>query len=328
MKKFLVISSTVLFLLVSIPTLIYIFLFSLVRKPISYDTNTPIMVVSDEVASPEEIVNQIYADGYIQNNYTYEFLLYLSKFIGVRAGAYTLNKGMSLFEIAQNLANPYMRYVKIAEGKRKEEIADQFGKTLGWSDQDRQQFMNVETESNLKVSDGYYFPETYLVPVDSDGKEVATTMVDRFNEQIVDHYAKSPKNIRNLDTVLTIASIIQREAAGKSDMKLISGIIWNRLFNGMALQVDATVQYAKGTQEKWWPRVSIDDIKTLDSPYNTYLNKGIPPGPISNPGLAAIDAAFNPQKTSCLFYLHDRTRNIHCSQTGAEHIEKVNLYLK
>jgi UPF0755 protein len=94
----------------------------------------------------------------------------------------------------------------------------------------------------------------------------------------------------------------------------------------MNLDIDATLQYAKGNAETgWWPQVHPRD-KKINSPYNTYTHKGLPPGPISNPGLAAIEAAYNPQKTNCIFYLHDKNRKIHCSETYAEHKNFIDIY--
>ena len=123
-----------------------------------------------------------------------------------------------------------------------------------------------------------------------------------------------------------IASIIQREAGGKKDMRLISGIIWNRIFAGMRLQMDATLQYAKGNEEEgWWPQVDPKD-KNIDSPYNTYKYDSLPPTAIANPGMAALEAAYNPQKTSCMYYLHDKKGNIHCSKTYAEHKRNIEKY--
>jgi UPF0755 protein len=109
-------------------------------------------------------------------------------------------------------------------------------------------------------------------------------------------------------------------------MKLISGIIWNRIFKGMKLQMDATLQYAKGSEETgWWPQVNPQD-KNIDSPYNTYMYTELPPSPIASPGLAAIEAAYNPQKTNCLFYLHDKKGVIHCSATYEGHKKNIAKY--
>ncbi len=136
---------------------------------------------------------------------------------------------------------------------------------------------------------------------------------------------KSPDDL-DLDTAIRIASIIQREAAGPHDMRLISGIIWNRMAKGMSLELDATLQYVKGTEDNWWPSVKSKD-KYLDSPYNTYKYKGVPPGAISNPSIDAINSVYNPQKTDCIFYLHARNRQIHCSKTYEQHLANIRAYL-
>jgi UPF0755 protein len=167
------------------------------------------------------------------------------------------------------------------------------------------------------------------------------------NAQSASAIADGNKKI-NLDTAVRIASIIQREAAGGADMNIISGVIWNRIFKGMSLDMDATLQYAKATEQEksladairgesssstldagsitWWPKVESKD-KYIDSPFNTYKNDGLPPTAISNPSLAAIKAAFNPAKTDCLFYIHDNSRNIHCATTYAVHKQNVQKYL-
>lgn len=136
---------------------------------------------------------------------------------------------------------------------------------------------------------------------------------------------KTPDDL-DLEAAVRIASIIQREAAGPHDMRLISGIIWNRFAKGMSLELDATLQYVKGTENNWWPSVKSKD-KYLDSPYNTYKYKGVPPGAISNPSIDAINAVYNPQKTDCIFYLHDANRKIHCSKTYEEHMRNIRAYL-
>jgi UPF0755 protein len=180
--------------------------------------------------------------------------------------------------------------------------------------------------------DGYYLPGTYWVRLGAGGSEVARQMLDAFNAKVSDQVlSEGPKKNAanskiNLDTAVRIASIIQREAAGKKDMNLISGVIWNRLFKGMSLDMDATLQYAKGDEENWWPVVHGSD-KNIVSPFNTYKNKGLPPTAIANPSVDAIKAALNPEKTNCIFYLHDNSRNIHCTATYAAHKANVQRYL-
>ena len=221
------------------------------------------------------------------------------------------------------------KYVGVVEGMRKEEVATLCEKKLSWTKDEAEAFSSGLSCSVKNNDEGYYLPGSYIVDKDSSPRDIKLEMKERFDEalrQKVEELGADPKRL-DLDTVITIASIIQREAAGSRDMNLISGIIWNRLAVGMPLQVDATLQYAKGKDGKWWPYVLSKD-KYIDSPYNTYQNVGLPPTPISNPGVAAIGAALNPDKTDCLFYLHDKYGRIHCSKTYGEHKAYVNKYLK
>lgn len=227
----------------------------------------------------------------------------------------------------QNLANPSVRVVRIAEGLRKEQIADIVGDKLGWDNSEKDDFINGHLALNSENLEGHYFPKTYMLTLGENPVSVTATMLHEFSKETSDLKKPLSTKIINPDTALTIASIIQREAAGKSDMKLISGIIWNRLFSGMKLQIDATLQYAKGSEKDgWWTRVYSKD-KKIDSLYNTYIYAGLPPSPIANPGIAAINAAYNPQKTKCLFYMHDKKGLIHCSVTYDEHKKNIAKYL-
>src|SRR3989338_1399635 len=215
-----------------------------------------------------------------------------------------------------------MRIVRVEEGLRKEEIAQVVANKLDWGEQEKENFIN---SANIE---GHYFPKTYLIYKDENPPEIVAMMLDEFNKATSKVKKPKSKQIINDNTALKIASIIQREAAGKKDMNLISGIIWNRIFEGMKLQIDATLQYAKGSEEDGWWEPIVPEDKKIKSSYNTYLYVGLPPGAIANPGLDAITAAFNPQKTNCLFYLHDRNRKIHCTKTYEEHKKNIEIYLK
>lgn len=226
----------------------------------------------------------------------------------------------------ENLANPYVRIVRVDEGLRKEEVAEVMASKLNWDEKEKNNFINIHLALKSTSLEGRYFPKTYLINKDEGSETVTATMFEEFSKQINKVKKPKSKQIINQDTAIKIASIIQREAEGKNDMKLISGIIWNRIFSGMKLQMDATLQYAKGNKKTgWWKQVTPQD-KKIKSFYNTYLYPGLPPGAIANPGLAAIDAAYNPQKTSCLFYLHDRNKQIHCAKTYEEHKRNIEIY--
>lgn len=240
------------------------------------------------------------------------------------------SQGIDPVQFYSNMANPSMRFVKVTPGMRKEEIATLYAKTLAWNDQNKEAFLNVASlESGINV-DGYYLPGSYWFNKDTGGAEVGKEMITTFNKTINKEILKKKtsnlkKNI-NIDTAVRIASIIQREAAGKEDMRLISGVIWNRMFKGMNLQMDATLQYAKGTSTDWWPDVKSED-KNLESPFNTYKYKGLPPTAIANPSVAAIEAAYNPINTNCIFYIHDKNRKIHCTASYETHKQNIQRYL-
>ncbi|MEI7513391.1 MAG: endolytic transglycosylase MltG [bacterium] len=239
-----------------------------------------------------------------------------------------VNKQISLASV-YTAFNPDKRYLAVAEGMRKEEVANLCQEKLGWDNLEEQAFAGTLSCSVKNNDEGYLLPGTYIVDKNSSPKEIKLEMKQRFDDvlrQKVEKFGADPTRF-DTDTVITIASIIQREAGGLRDMNLISGIIWNRLALGMPLQVDATLQYIKGKDGRWWPYVLSKD-KYLNSAYNTYQNVGLPPTPISNPGEGAIEAALNPEKTDCVFYLHDKYGRIHCSKDYAEHKRNINKYLR
>lgn len=253
------------------------------------------------------------------------FIVALGIFVGMM---YHYNLDWSLLSslgFYEDLANPSVKIVRIGEGLRKEEVANVLVSKFGWSETQKNDFLNAHLAYAKESYEGQYFPKTYLINKDSDPVVVSKTMTDEYRKEVGTVKKAKTTKILNENTALIVASLIQREAGGKSDMKLISGIIWNRIFKGMKLQIDATLQYAKGDEKLWWPQVLSKD-KKIDSPFNTYMY-AMPPAPIANPGLAAIEAAYNPQKTTCLFYLHDKYRNIHCSATYEQHLRNIKKYL-
>ncbi len=238
-----------------------------------------------------------------------------------------IEDSMNLGAVYVAATSPDMKYIAVRPGMRKEEVAELCQKRLGWTDEEKADFAEFNTCTNEPI-EGYLFPDEYIVPKNSKPEDLKKEMQARFHKVFDGSQLQTAKiNPFDTDTVITVASLIQREAAGKVDMNLISGIIWNRVFKDMALDIDATLQYVKGDEKNWWPQVKSED-KFIDSAYNTYKNKGLPPGAISNPSLAAISAALNPQKTSCMFYLHDKYGRIHCSKTYAEHKQNIRWYLK
>lgn len=244
------------------------------------------------------------------------------------SGGYRLSQNMTMWQVMEKLNNhPDLVWVTVSEGLRKEQVGESLATQLGWTDTQLELWNNAYADSD-EYYEGVYFPDTYLLPLDETPTQIAKRFIDKFNEKIgplLDQFAE--KDIK-WTTGVKIASLIEREAAGPHDMKLISGIIWKRLEIGMKLEIDATMQYTRGkVNGKWWGTIDLSE-KQRDSPYNTYKYKGLPPTPISNPGLAAIEAALNPEETVCIFYLHDKNQQIHCAQTYTEHKENIQKYLQ
>ncbi len=296
-------------------------------RPVGGDTKTVFVVpqVTHDFDVPEALANQ----KLIRNETM--FRLFMDIFAAgktVVPGGYRLNSSMPAWVILSKLTDvPQFVWVSIREGLRKEQIGEIVGAKLGWT-YDQENEWNMYKNDSVEYREGVYFPDTYLLPTDEPVGAVADRFLARFNEKVGPYIDKfTAKNIK-WTTAIKIASLIERESGGDSDKALIAGIIWKRLDIDMRLEIDATLQYIKGNSEDgWWQRPRSAD-KFLDSPYNTYRNKGLPPGPISNPGLKAIEAVLNPKETDCIFYLHSSDREIHCAETYAEHLENIETYLR
>ena len=244
------------------------------------------------------------------------------------SGGYRLDRNMNAWQVMRAVTGkPQLVWVTVREGLRKEQIGELLVSALGWSVNAQEQWDTVYADTKPEYTEGVYFPDTYLLPLDETVQQIAQRFIDRFNEKFAPYFDKFQKKDIKWTTALKIASLIQREAAGPQDMPLIAGIIWNRLDRGMKLEIDATMQYTRGKHETgWWGSIDLAQ-KRSDSPYNTYIYKGLPPTPICNPGVAAIDAVLNPRETDCLYYLHSSDKQIHCATTYTEHKANIREYL-
>ncbi|MFA6270230.1 MAG: endolytic transglycosylase MltG [Candidatus Paceibacterota bacterium] len=294
---------------------------------------------AESQAEPERFVMPLKSDQtafgllksqeFIKNNFGFGIASLLRGLGGVDPGGYKISKSMTAWQIAGILnQEPYMKWVVIPEGLRKEEIADLLTTTLGWSEKEKSDWINTYTAMDFDHTEGVYFPDTYLIPVDESPLDVAKRLRAKFEEKFAPYAKEALAEDIKWTTLIKLASIIQREANGHDDMPLIAGILWNRLLKNMKLEVDATLQYARGDKgDGWWAPITPAE-KQIDSPYNTYKNTGLPFHPISNPGLSAIEAALHPTSTNCLYYLHDSSGEIHCSDTFEGHKQNITNYLK
>jgi len=326
-KILLAVIFAVLSLLVGGSFIVYNSLFSASQKTAEAELFTTPVSTVDKV----NVVKRLKDSGFIRNSWAFNLALSRTS-RSIEPGGYRINKSMNTWEVAKTLTSaPSLKWVVIPEGLRKEEIGERLAKALGWDEKQLHDWTYTYTAMDYDHLEGVYFPDTYLIPVDEDGLNVANRFRRRFDEQFAPYMTKFLKQNVKWTTALKIASIVQREAAGKEDMPLIAGILWNRLLKNMKLEVDATIQYARDDKDNlttgfWKPITPVD--KGIDSKYNTYKYAGLPPFPISNSGLDAIDAVLNSEKTDCLYYLHDSNRQIHCAKTYQEHQQNIKNYLQ
>jgi len=269
-----------------------------------------------------ELIPKLKEQGYIRSEWAFNYVLKNKGRQGkIEPGGYTVSKGMNAWQLADTLVNhPYQKWIVIPEGLRATEIAEKLQKELSLSNLAKGEFL-------VEAHEGYLFPDTYLLNLDYSGIDIAKRMKSQFDEKTADLFKEAAKKeIRN-DTLIVLASLVQREAANEEDMPLIAGVIWNRWLKDMFFQIDATIQYDLGGPGNWWPIIKPEDYK-LNSPYNTYIHKGRPPSPICNPGLAAINAVINSEDSEYLYYLHDSEGQIHLAKTYEEHLQNIEEYLK
>lgn len=237
----------------------------------------------------------------------------------IEAGTYFLSRAEPLTEIAYALTDSGANTIpfRILEGWRMEEVAAAIDQNplFGFSGAD---FLRVvgpgaipdpafAVAAGLPAGaslEGFLFPETYTLPASVTPETLRDVLLDEFMLQAGTPLAASAQaQDLTLFQAVALASIIQREAVRVDEMPLISSVYRNRLAANMRLEADPTVQYGIGLRDgRWWPQITQADYSSAVSPYNTYLNSGLPPGPIASPGLAAIHAALAPEASPYYFF--------------------------
>ncbi len=194
-----------------------------------------------------------------------------------------------------------------------------------------QKYPFLKEATSASGLEGYLFPDTYHVYKDANQNQIADIFLQNFDKKITpDIHSEIASSGKTLHDIIIMASLIEKEVVSDHDRAMVSGILWNRLKIGMALQVDATISYIKKQNNSPLSsdgRISRADLK-LNSPYNTYKYRGLPAGPIGNPGLSAIIAAIHPAPSAYLFYLSTPEGKTIYSKTLAEHNAAKFKYLK
>jgi UPF0755 protein len=206
--------------------------------------------------------------------------------------------------------------ITIPEGSSSGDIADILQKNFP-------QFKSKEFISLASAQEGYLFPETYYFYESVTPERVVEEMRGTFDQKIATLDKDIATSSISLKDLITMSSIVEREASNTKDRKIVAGILWKRIKEKMPLQVDATFYYLL---KKTSAQLTVDDLK-LKSPYNTYTNLGLPPGPISNPGLAAIEDTIKYTETKYWYYLAGKDGVTHYASTLEEHVENKRKYL-
>lgn len=296
-------------------------------SPVDPSSQSEVRFVINRGQSVTSIGEKLTEAGLVKHPLAFRGIVYYSQ-LGTRiqAGSFILSPSQSVWEIAQALTQGTEDvWVTIPEGYRVEEVAETFAKA-GLEDFDVQEFISL-----AKTSEGYLFPDTYLVPRLITAQEVFALLQRTFDKKVREGLADAiAQSETDLEDAVIMASLIQREA-GKdtSEMRHISGVLWNRIRVGEGLGVDATLQYISGYDAKtgkWWAPPSVT-VKESTSPYNTYKYAGLPPAPIANPGVAAILAALDPLETDDFYYIHAGGK-IYFAKDLAGHNANINTYLR
>lgn len=239
----------------------------------------------------------------------------------VQAGAYRFNNPENLLVIAYRISTgeygiPPAR-VTLVEGTTVRESAKLISDAL--PEISETDFIKV-----AKPYEGYLFPDTYTFAPGENAGSVVAEMRENFNTKIAMLSDKINSSGHSLSDIVTMASLVEKEARSTDVRRIVAGILWNRLKLGMPLQVDAVFGYIFN-KDTYSP--SFSDLK-INSPYNTYTHTGLPPTPINNPGLDSLEAAISPTKTNYLYYLVDKNGIIHYAVTYAAHHANQKKYLR
>jgi len=239
---------------------------------------------------------------------------------GVLYGEYFFNKPLSSFGIARKVTKGEFGLdsinIRVSEGSTIYDIANLFEKY----------FPDFDSVNFLKFTqgkEGYLFPDTYSFLPNVKASQVIREMENNFNRRINEIKEEITDFGKPIEDIIIMASIIEKEARTEESRRMISGILWKRIKIGMPLQVDAVFPYINGKNTY---TLTLEDLK-IDSPYNTYKYKGLPIGPIANPGLNSIKAAVTPIESPYLYYLSDKSGNMHYAEDFEEHKKNKRLYL-
>jgi UPF0755 protein len=298
----------------------------IIQPPDNFPTDELVSV--PEGATTSEIGDILRADGVIRNAAAFRLLVeVMGSQRGVHAGDYLFKQPVDIFTIAHALVAGQFGLepdrFRIPEGASVNIIADVFSSRL-------QRFDPSDFLAKAQPLEGYLFPDTYFFLPNATQDTVITTMRENFDAHL-SATTTTGKTLsqdvvasgHSLNDIVIMASIIEREAPGEQDRKMIAGVLWNRIKRGMPLQTDVPLTALTGKADS---QLTMADLATT-SPYNTYTHAGLPPGAIGNPSFESLEAAADPIASTYLYYLADKNGVTHYAKTYAQHLQNIRKYL-
>jgi UPF0755 protein len=269
-----------------------------------YGPSTETFVDIPTGSSTSHIARQLQSSGIIRNQLAFDLWRWVRRG-KLKAGEYRFDHPMPLTEVYEQIARGevFTVAVTVPEGATVFEVANRL-EQAGISS--REDFLNqqprlaelvADIDPKAKTLEGYLFPDTYKFPRRTSATQIAAAMVRRFRTIATELGLKE-----NVHTVVTLASLVERETALQSERPLVASVLENRLAKHMPLMTDPSVIYGLEVRDQWRGAIYKSDL-SRDTPYNTYLHSGLPPGPIANPGLPSLKAAMNPPQTNYLYFV-------------------------
>ena len=292
------------------------------REPFSEET---VLFKIEKGEGSRDIAFNLEKEGFIIASPVFRlYVLTLGIAENLQAGVYSLSPSMSVPKIAGILSRGETAKDKITiiEGWTLRDIASYF-KEKGISSQE-ELFALTGLPLSSDSKEGFLFPDTYLVDYGASLDEIISQIESNFDSKLDPYLEAIQEKGLSLEEIITMASLIEKEVQTKEDKEMVSGIFWKRVKAGVPLQSCASIAYIKGVPQ--W-RYSFEDTR-IESPYNTYLYYGLPPGPISNPGLDSIEAAIYPKDSLYWYYLSTLEGETIYSRTLDEHNAATAKYLR
>lgn len=248
-------------------------------------------------------------------------------------GKYVLSPSMSSAKIVEYLSSGKIatKRVTFQEGLNINEISRKWSRNgLGTAEsfveatkqQGPYNQAFLQYRLNTESLEGYLFPATYDIAINSSPEDQINSMLDAFAKNVLPKLPPDVASSKKLGELITLASVVEKEAKTTEDRRLAASVFYNRLKIDMKLESDVTINYVTGKT-----RTQASDLK-INSPYNSYLYKGLPPTPICNPGIDAIIATLNPAESNYFYFIADNTGKLHFAETFEQHQKNIDKYLK